>query len=192
MNPPPATSTPILRLLRPDDAPAYVELRRLALTDAPWAFHSSPDHDRGLDAAGVARTLAEAGSAVAGAWWPGPAHGSAPRADAAPALASVAMIQREPRPKRAHVAWLMGVFTRPDARGIGLAERVCGLALDTARAWPGLAVVHLGVSEASPGARRLYERLGFVAWGHELDALRVDGRAYAEVHMRLDLHAPPA
>ena len=53
-----------------------------------------------------------------------------------------------------------------------------------ARTWPGVNSVGLSVSENSGAARRLYERLGFIAWGREPDCLHLpDGRAFAEIHM---------
>lgn len=163
----------MVRLLTPDDIPALVALRQQALLDAPWAFASSPGDDRGSDPAQVAQRMAKPGAAYAGGF-----HDQR--------LASIAVLLREDGVKRRHVCWLVSVFTAPGARGHGLARRTCALAIDQARAW-GCAVVLLGVSEHAPGARRMYEHLGFVPFGHEPDALRVDGRSIAETHMRLAL-----
>lgn len=165
-----------VRLLTPADAAAYAALRAEMLADAPWAFSSSPGHDRGSDAERVAESLRREGFAIAGGFEGG-------------LLRSVAGLHREERPKRRHIAWLVGVFTSPACRGRGLGRATVGLALETARAWAGVSAVLLGVSEGSPGARRLYESLGFVAWGYEPDAIRVEGRSYAETHMRLALEA---
>jgi hypothetical protein len=52
-----------------------------------------------------------------------------------------------------------------------------------------VACVFLSASENAPNAIRLYESLGFRAWGTEPDGLRTGGRSYSEVHLRLDLAA---
>jgi RimJ/RimL family protein N-acetyltransferase len=163
-----------IRLLTPADAAAYAELRTLMLGDTPWAFSASPENDRGRDASGVAASLTRPHFAIAGAF-----EGER--------LLACAMTNREERPKRAHIAWIMSVYTRPEARGRGLGRRVVALAVDTARSWSGVESVQLGVSERSPDARRLYESLGFRAWGVEPDAIRINGTAFSEVHMHLDL-----
>jgi RimJ/RimL family protein N-acetyltransferase len=64
---------------------------------------------------------------------------------------------------------------------------VVSAAIETARTWPRIEAVILTVSENAPAARALYESLGFIPWGFEPDALRVDGRSYAETHMRLPI-----
>lgn len=169
-----SVSVPEVRLLTPADAAAYAELRTLMLADTPWAFSASPESDRGRDASGVAASLTKPHFAIAGAFERG-------------RLLACAMTNREERPKRAHIAWIMSVYTRPDARRRGLGRRVVALAVDTARSWSGVESVQLGVSEHSPDARRLYESLGFLAWGVEPDAIRVGAAAFSEVHMSLDL-----
>jgi len=47
--------------------------------------------------------------------------------------------------------------------------------------------LNLGVSETTPGARALYEAVGFVVWGTEPRAMRVEGRYYDEIFMALAL-----
>lgn len=80
-------------------------------------------------------------------------------------LVGIAGLIREPRIKLAHIA----------------------RAVETARAWPGLTRVRLSVSAEATAARRVYESLGFVAWGVEPDALRTGGRSFDEVYLSLAL-----
>ncbi len=164
----------MLRLLTPADAPLYVALRREMLVDAPWAFTAVPEDDRGSDLAGVAASLASPGYAIAGV------------VDSQ-RLVSTAVLIREKNPKRAHIAWVVSVYTHPAARRRSLARQVLTLLIATARTWPGVAGLLLSVSEKSTAARLLYESLGFVAWGREPDALRIGGESFAEIHMRLSL-----
>jgi ribosomal protein S18 acetylase RimI-like enzyme len=166
-----------IRPLTPEDAPAYAELRTMMLADTPWAFASSLEDDRGRDAQGVAKSLAAGTFAMFGAFT---ADGS---------LVSVAMLMRESKIKRRHIAWVMSVYTHPAHRGRGLGERVMAALVDAARAMLGVDSVYLGVSERAQAARRLYDRMGFVAWANEADAVRVDGVGYAETLMRLDLRS---
>ncbi len=164
----------MLRLLTPADAPAYVELRRLMLADAPWAFGSSPETDRASDPALVAERIASPGQAFAGAF-----DGTA--------LMGTGVLVREEGAKRAHIANIYCVYTHPGARRRGLCRGVCGLLLETARSWLGLEVVQLSVSERAEAARALYQSLGFVTWGVEPDALRIGADTVAERHMLLRL-----
>ncbi|MGE0479187.1 MAG: N-acetyltransferase family protein [Phycisphaerae bacterium] len=189
----------LIRPLTPGDAAAYVVIRREMLADSPWSFISSPEHDRGCDVAGMAASLAGPDYAVVGAF-AAERYEQSSEADArdnAPfdarstthgaRLVAVAGVYRERAAKRRHIAWLWGVYTTPAMRGRGLARAVLLEILATARSWPGLAAVYLGVSENAPAARKLYDALGFQPWGAEPDAIRIDDRSFAETHMRLEL-----
>ncbi|MDX2017276.1 MAG: GNAT family N-acetyltransferase [Planctomycetota bacterium] len=166
-----------IRRLVPEDAPAYVALRREMLADAPLSFASSVESDRGVNEDGVRLSLTRRAPevyAIVGAFERGER------------LVAAAGLTREERPKRRHVAGIWGVYVTPACRGRGLAREVVGRAIEIARGW-GVSKVQLSVSETAPAALRVYERLGFVAWGRESDALRVDGTGAAEIHMDLRL-----
>jgi len=90
-------------------------------------------------------------------------------------------------PKFAYRASIWGVFVEPAYRGNGLGRAVVTAAIDLARSWSGVDYVDLGASGAAPEAQRLYERLGFAAWGREPEATEIDGRRYDEIHMTLRL-----
>lgn len=164
----------IARALTPDAAEAFAELRREMLADAPWAFCSSPGHDRGSDPAMVRAQLIRPDNAILAVQ------------DAGRVIAAAGLHREEP-PKRHHIATIWGVYVTPGARGRGLGRSVVSAAIETARTWPRIEAVILTVSENAPAARALYESLGFIPWGFEPDALRVDGRSYAETHMRLPI-----
>ena len=163
-----------VRRLTPFETDLYLAFRREMLDQAPWAFGSSPEDDRGLDRDHVHATLFEPEHALVGMFRNG-------------RLVSVAGIRREPKLKARHIASIFGVYTAPAARRAGAARAVVSRAIEIARTWPGVDWVQLAVSENSPDARHLYESLGFIAWGTEPDATRVDGLGYAEIHMRLRL-----
>lgn len=163
-----------IRRLVPDEADEAAALRRYALLDRPFAFLSSPEDDP-VSTAGTMRTLLERGEAdvVFGAFDPG--------------LCGMAGLARDRHLKSAHKAHLWGVFVHPRARRQGLARRLIAAALDHARSLEGVDLVHLGVSEATPEARALYEGMGFRVWGVEPDCVRIGSRSAREFHMLLPL-----
>lgn len=163
-----------VRRLLPAEAEIYVALRREMLLDSPWAFLASPGQDRGSDVDRVRASLSEPFHAIVGVFENG-------------RLVAAAGARREEALKRQHIVTVWGVYVTPRSRGRGHGRRVVAEAVRISKAWDGVAALELAVSENSPGARRLYESLGFVPWGVEPDCVRVDGRSYAETHMRLAL-----
>ena len=85
--------------------------------------------------------------------------------------------------KRAHIAYVWGVYTAPDARRRGIATRLIAAALDHCRAAPGVRQAHISVNADNATARRVYETAGFVAWGREPRAIALPGRFHDEIHM---------
>lgn len=163
-----------VRRLTLADAPAMLAIRREMLISSPAAFGSDPANDRFQSVHAVEATINDPLSAIVGGWHNG-------------TLAAVAGIRREDRPKRAHIASIWGVYTRPAARGLGLGRGVVAGVVEIAQSWPGVTQVQLAVSEAAEPAYRLYASLGFVEWGREPDALRVEGVLHGEIHMSLKL-----
>lgn len=158
--------------LKPDDADRYVLLRREMLQDSPWAFGASLESDRGSDPAQVRASLAREGYGIFAA-----VDGEQ--------VVGVAGVRREEVTKRRHIAYIWGVYVTPSHRRQGLSRAVVRAAIEAARRWPDIEVIHLSVSEASPHALRVYESLGFAVWGVEPDCLRVGGRGYTEHHLHL-------
>jgi len=156
------------------DVETYVAIRREMLADAPWSFGSSPGEDAGSDPERVRHRIARADSVIMLARVQGEAVGAAG-------------ISREERTKRRHIATIWGVFVKPAFRNRGLCTALVRACLDQARGWEGVQVVELAVSQGAPSARRAYENCGFVVWGTEPDALRIDGRSFDEHHMSLRL-----
>ena len=178
---PSSTPTPIR--LTPADAERYTRLRRQMLTDVPWAFDAGPDDDQPPRQDLYALMFAADPHAVfaiesAHSWGLTPGR---------PELVAAAGITRTKAPKFAHRARLWGVYVESKYRGHGLGKAVLGAAIECARGWTGVDYVDLGVSENSPEARRLYERLGFKEWGREPEATDHAGRRYDEIYMSMKL-----
>ena len=163
-----------VRALVPGEAGVFVAFRRDYLAAEPLSFASSPDSDFLGSPEEVRRQLTRTdGSAIFGAFEEG--------------LVGTSGIYREGRPKASHKMFIWGVYVRPSHRGRGVGGRLLEACLAHARSVPDVHVVHLGVTDAAPGARRLYEQAGFRLWGSEPDALRHEGRSVTEHHYVLPL-----
>ncbi len=172
---------PSVRLLTPDDAAAFRELRLLGLHESPRAFGSSFEEEQALSvewfAARLGQSLPESENAVLGAWL-------------GQRLAGVAGVRREPYRKAAHKAVIWGVYVRPDVRRRGLGRTLVGAAIAVATSWPGVEQINLSVATANVAAVQLYESFDFVAYGIEPRALKIDGEYVDETLMSRWLDRP--
>lgn len=167
----------LIRRLTPEDAEAYVVLRHAMLEEHPAAFLSSPEDDHGCRVEVVRERLApELENATFGAFAP----------ELAGLIGAVGLF-REDKLKSNHRVHVWGMYVAPSARGSGLGRRLLEAVVDHARHLEGVTHVQLSVSETAPEARRLYESLGFEAWGTEPEAMRVGEKLLAEIHLSLRL-----
>jgi ribosomal protein S18 acetylase RimI-like enzyme len=166
-----------IRLLTAADAGAFWELRLAALAAHPDSFGESAEEHRGTTVEAVAERLAGSGpeSFVVGAF-------------DAEGLAGTAGFYRDRREKRRHKGHIWGMYVAPRLRGRGAGEALLREAIRVARTGEGLRSILLSVSETQPGARRLYERQGFVVYGAEPVALRVGERDLEEQFLVLRLY----
>ena len=165
----------MIRPITAADADAYIRLRREMISDAPFSFGSSPDQDRASSAEFVHAAVGDSTAAIFGAF--------------EPELVGAAGIYRDRSLKGAHHAHVWGVYVRSSYRGRGLGRALMNAAIDFAGELPGVTDVQLAVSDRAAAAARLYTSLGFVTWGIEPAALRIDGVDAAEHHMVLMLRS---
>jgi GNAT superfamily N-acetyltransferase len=164
-----------VRKLNLDDAEAWASLRREALEAHPLVFGASiPDNPSLLAESVRSRLTASEESTVLGAF-------------DCDAIVGIVGIVRNAGSKERHKSLLWGMYVTPTKRRSGVGELLLRAAIEQARSWRGVELVHLAVSEAAADARKLYERLGFQEWGREPRALCWDGRFADESHMVLDL-----
>jgi RimJ/RimL family protein N-acetyltransferase len=164
----------MIRLLREEDASAYVALRREALLAAPLAFASSPEDDFASDPEAVREHFQRTDREVIfGAF----------RSQ----LVGTLGLYRDRHRKASHKAHIWGMYVREAHRRQGLGSKLLRAVLAHAEAMPGVSWVHLSVSSVAPEARRLYESAGFRPWGEEPEALRHEGEVASELHMALRL-----
>ena len=169
------------------DAARYMKFRRRMLLDAPLAFSATPDDDRALEATHLARYLTDDRKALFGVEQPIAEIDGKRDADTTVALIAAAGLVGTAAGKFAHRARIWGVFVDPDYRGRGLGRLVMRAAIALAEKWDGVDYIDLGVSENSTAAWRLYESLGFEAWGREPETTQWEGKRYDEIFMTLRL-----
>ena len=78
--------------------------------------------------------------------------------------------------KSRHKGRVWGVYVTEAARGCGIGRELMRALIEQAKGEPGLVQVMLTVTTEQVAARRLYESLGFVAFGREPRALLIDSR----------------
>ncbi len=164
----------MIRELTVADTKAYFALRQESLLDTPLAFGSSPEDD-------IASTVEKARELL----------GRQPQTvvfgACDPELVGIAGVFRSTKVKAVHKLHVWGVYVTPAHRGSGLGQKLLQTVIDYARTVPGVDWLQLGVSASTPTAQRLYERVGFVRWGTEPEALSHEGRRADEHFMALRL-----
>ncbi|OZI71744.1 GNAT family N-acetyltransferase [Bordetella genomosp. 12] len=164
-----------IRPLGPQDASDFKALRLAALRETPEAFGSSYEEEQLVTVEEWARKLESCSSrAVLGAWEQG-------------LLVGCAGLMRLGTLKQMHKAVIWGIYVAPAQRRQGLGRRLLAAIVAQAGRWDGVRQVLLTVAEGNPAASRLYETLGFTAYGREPAALCVDGRYLEETLMILRL-----
>lgn len=106
---------------------------------------------------------------------------------AAEALVGTISAVRETDLKRRHIAGIYGMYVHPRHRRAGLGARLLNEALQRLKVLEGLERIELSVVAGNGPALALYEQAGFVVYGREPDALKVDGANHDELHLSLKL-----
>jgi len=160
-----------IRRLTAADAAMYRDIRLEALRANPEAFGSAFETESVWPVGWFAERLA-GGAAMLGAF-----RGSE--------LVGTLGLLKADGPKRQHKGMLVGMYVRPAARRGGVGRRLLDAALDLAA--QSVELVQLSVVKGNEPAHRLYQSAGFVEYGLEQRALKVDGRYYDDLLMAKDL-----
>jgi RimJ/RimL family protein N-acetyltransferase len=167
-----------IRALGATDVEAYRDLRLTALASSPEAFGSSHEEEAQLSLDNFRARLAAAGpDVIFGAF-------------AQDLLVGMAGFVAMRQLKKQHRGVLWGVFLQPRWRGRGLGDRLVARVVEHAAEH--VQILQASVVTANQKARQIYARLGFVPYGIERQALRIDGRFYDEELLALELRKDPA
>ena len=163
-----------VRRLVTADAALYRDIRLEALRTSPEAFASAFETESARPVGWFAERL-ESGAVVFGAF------------DGSELVGILGLLVGD-GPKRCHKGTLVGMYVRARARRAGVGRRLVEAALDLAA--QSVELVLLGVTKGNEPACRLYGSMGFVEYGVERHALKIDGRYYDEILMAKDLPCP--
>jgi RimJ/RimL family protein N-acetyltransferase len=155
-----------VRRLEPSDAAIYREIRLEALQKNPEAFGSTFERENAQPLSWFEAAIRRAD--IFGGFLDG-------------TLAGIAGFAAQEGVKHAHKGLLWAMYVRSAARKSGLGKILVAAVLDHARGR--VEMDQLTVVSENEAARRLYEAMGFVAYGYERRALKQDGRYYDEILM---------
>lgn len=164
-----------IRRLTPDDAPTYRALRLRALHEHPEAFTSDWEDASARPPEESRQRLASAGVRFWGAF------------DDAATLVGMVGLECASRAKQRHKGTVVAMYVAAEAAGRGVGRALLQ-ALVAHAVEMGLTDLVLTVTDGNARALRIYEQAGFVAFGIEPRAIRVDGRMFAKVHMHRALN----
>ena len=102
-------------------------------------------------------------------------------------LVGTVALEFSAKPKTRHSALVIGMYVKPAARRVGAGVLLMQAAIAAARAKPELLLVRLTVTEGNLQAIRLYESVGFSAWGVEPLVIHTPSGYKGKVHMSLQL-----
>jgi ribosomal protein S18 acetylase RimI-like enzyme len=169
-----------LRLLTATDAESFWHLRLEALRNDPASFADSTEEHQSTTVETARERLSSGDPAtnfVVGMFEEG-------------RLTATAGFYRSHHNKERHKGHIWGVYVRPESRGKGVARALMQEIIRRARSINGLEQVLLVASTHLP-ARKLYESLGFQAYGvepHSLKIITKTGTEYVDdVLMVLDI-----
>ena len=155
-----------IRLLAPEEAALYRDIRLEGLQQDADAFASTFTHENAMPLAWFAERIVKGN--VLGAFVRGE-------------LAGVAGYWLQQGEKESHKATLWGMYVRASARGAGLGERLIEAAVKHVTGH--VEQLQLGVATGNSAALRLYKRTGFSEYGREMKALKQGGRYLDEILM---------
>ena len=88
-----------------------------------------------------------------------------------------------------HKAALWGMYVTPDHRKKGYGADLVAAYLERARKINGLEVIQLAVESKNRFAQRLYGKYGFKRFAKEMEGLKVDGKYFDEIWMKVKITA---
>lgn len=165
-----------IRILTAADASAYRSLMLEAYEQAPDAFTATPAERRAEPESWWIRRIGSAdGLATSlGAWQN-------------EQLVGTVALEYSAKPKTRHAALVLGMYVQAAQRGQGLGLALMKAAVAAASSRPEILALNLTLTEGNEPALRLYRSVGFVTWGVQPQAIRIEAGLKGKVHMSLSL-----
>lgn len=164
-----------VRRLRALELADYKALRDAMLAAHPDAFTSDAAAEATRSAQGYLARLGldhpQGGQFTFGAW-----DGRA--------LVGAVSCERDVRLKVRHVGHLIGMMVADHTTGRGIGGALLQACIAEARAADGLEMLTLSVTAGNAAAEHLYQRAGFVRYGTQPRAVKLDGR-YHDKHLMI-------
>ena len=164
----------IVRPLEIDDFPAFLDIQREALVQAPEVFGSDYDWFEGLSILSkeqrYERYLNYPYQYMLGA------------VDEDGQIVAMIGYSGNETSKLRHKGRIWGLYVRTGARGKGLATTLVKSVLEGAREVLGVEQVQLAVSTQNVATYGLYLRLGFTVYGTEVGAMKI-GSSYVDEYL---------
>ncbi|WP_299379040.1 GNAT family N-acetyltransferase [uncultured Kiloniella sp.] len=160
-----------LKRIPSEDAALYKGLRVEGLDESPEAFGASYSDEVNTPLSHYSKLLTN--NIVYGAYSD---RGS---------LVGIAGLRIPKQEKLKHKATLWGMYIKPEARGNGLAKQILLQIIEIAKETTEEILLTVVVSNVS--AITLYENLGFIEYGREPRALKIQDHYHDEILMRLPL-----
>jgi RimJ/RimL family protein N-acetyltransferase len=160
------------RKLNEEDASTYWALRLEAVEREPRSFGPTPEEHRKITIDQIVELLCGQNSFVMGAF-----EGEA--------MIGFARFERKPFIKERHKGHVHGVYVAASHRGRGVAKAMIGALVHEVKKDASCEQLLLAVGVFNEPARRAYAAMGFVPYGIEPRALKVDGVYVDEEHMIL-------
>jgi len=162
-----------VRQLCGDDAQAFQTVRLNGLRLHPDAFGSSWEEE-------VGRPLDRTAEALEGQFVVG--------CERAGVLVGIAGLRKGASLKTRHRGVVWGVYVEPGARGLGVGESLLSAILERARTE--VEDLTLTVAAHNAAAIVLYRKFGFLEYGLDRRALKIDGDYVDEMLMHLAINSP--
>ena len=161
-----------IRALVKDDTAAFRNIRLESLRLYPASFASSISEEERLTEADFAtRFAASPPNAIFGAF----------RIDgASQVLVGILGFHVHSHEKQRHKAGLSGMYVQSAYRRTGIGAALLGRVIEHARNTPDIEAVHLTVAAGNRAVRALYDAAGFIVYGVEKRALRLDTGQYLD------------
>lgn len=144
----------MIRLLTPDDAVVYRQLRLKALTSDPKAFLSSVEFEENIPLTNYANKLLRNATP--------PVYGFYGYVNQENSLSGYIHLANEWIFKRRHIATLNELYILPDFRSQGIATGLIKHCIDLLKNIPDKEQVELHVNSDNRQAVGLYQKLGFI------------------------------